>query len=115
MVFKGSKLVVWRLFVFCEKKLYKARLFVKFCQGFFYTRICPSLIMAFFYAFKTIFFKMFCKEKSGKVDVFMLPFLKMKCKLVKWCSEPFFPQNQKLLKEIQEFCNSLRVAFKIVG
>ena len=48
MVFKGSKLVVWRLFVFCEKKLYKARLFVKFCQGFFYTRICPSLIMVFF-------------------------------------------------------------------
>ena len=55
MVFTGSKLVVWRLFVFCEKKLYKARLFVKFCQGFFYTRICPSLIMVFFYAFKTIF------------------------------------------------------------
>ena len=48
MVFKGSKLVVWRLFVFCEKKLYKARLFVRFCQGFFYTRICPSLIMVFF-------------------------------------------------------------------
>ena len=61
------------------------------------------------------FLKMFFKEKSGKVDVFMLPFLKMKCKLMKWCSEPFFPQNQKLLKEIQEFCNSLRVAFKIVG
>lgn len=109
MVFKGSKLVVWRLFVFCEKKLYKARLFVKFCKDL------SKPDNGVFLCLQDNFFKMFCKEKSGKVDVFMLPFLKMKCKLVKWCSEPFFPQNQRLLKEIQEFCNSLRVAFKIVG
>lgn len=105
----------WRLFVFCEKKLYKARLFVKFCQGFFYTRICPSLIMVFFYAFKTIFLKCFAKKNLGKWMFLCCLFWKWSANLWNGVLNHFSHKTKSYLKKFKNFVTLLEWPLKLWG